>query len=45
MQRGLVHGILIMNVLALIQARLQKTARIAAAQKSLVYRGVSHPKD
>lgn len=35
----------IMNVLALIQARLNKAARIAAAQKaSLVYRGVPYAK-
>jgi len=35
----------IMNVLALIQARLKKAARIAAAQKvSLVYRGVPYAK-
>jgi len=34
-----------MNVLALIQARLKKAARIAAAQKaSLVYRGVPYAK-
>jgi len=35
----------IMNILALIQARLNKAARIAAAQKaSLVYRGVPYAK-